>query len=386
MIYKQYGKTGKNVSAVGFGGMRFDLSLGQEKNADILQYAYDKGINFFDTAPGYSEDQSEDIFGIFCERLKGEREKINICTKCMPFRAPTKAEAIAVVEKSLKRLKTDYIDFFYTWCIRKRGHYEEAIAAGGFYEGLQECKEKGLIKHLTISSHLQGNELKGILDEGRFEGVLLGVNVLNFPFRWPAVQSAYESGYGVVAMNPLAGGAIPKNEKALGFLAQSGETATEAALRFCISCPQITVTLNGFTNTGHIDTACKAADSATPFTDEEIERVKKNVGANMDALCTGCGYCLKECPKHIPIARYLQMYNEKIFEAKNEEEMIKAMEHHYNWGVLVERFADAKDCVKCHRCEEACTQHLNIMERLDEIATIQEKWELKKQECDKDKI
>ncbi len=377
MIYKQYGKTGKNVSAVGFGGMRFDLSLGHEKNADILQYAYDNGINFFDTAPGYSEDQSENIFGIFCERMKSERETFNICTKCMPMKAPTKAEAIAAVELSLKRLKTDYIDFFYTWCIRKRGHYEDAIAPGGFYEGLLECKEKGLIKHLTVSSHLQGNELKGILDEGRYEGVLLGVNVLNFPFRWPAVQGAYDSGYGVVAMNPLAGGAIPKNEKALAFLAENGETATEAALRFCISCPQITVTLNGFTTTEHIVTACKAADNARPFTSEEIERVKKNVGANMDALCTGCGYCLKECPKHIPIARYLQMYNEKIFEAKNEEEMIKSMEHHYNWGILVERFADAKDCIKCNRCEEACTQHLNIIARLEEIADIQEKWELK---------
>lgn len=375
MIYKEYGNTGKKVSAVGFGGMRFDLSIGKDKNADIIQYAYDNGINFLDTAPNYCEDQSEDIFGIFTERNKSRREDFFLCTKCMPIKAPTKSEAIAAVEKSLKRLNTDYIDFFYTWCVRKRAHYDDAIVSGGFYEGLLECKEKGLIKHLTISSHLQGNELKSILDEGRFEGVLLGMNVLNFPFRWEAVQSAYENGYGVAAMNPLAGGAIPQNEQTLQFLAENGETPTQAALRFCISCPQITVTLNGFTTTDHIDTACKAAENAQPFTDAQIQRIRDNVGKNMDALCTGCGYCLSECPVKIPIARYLQMYNEKIFENKDQKAMIKALDHHYNWGILVDRAADAKDCIKCGKCEQACTQHLNIIERLEEIAKLQQIWE-----------
>ena len=64
MIYKSYGKTGLNVSAVGFGGMRFDLTRSQEDNAGLLRYAADKGINYFDTAPGYCNDKSEDIFGI----------------------------------------------------------------------------------------------------------------------------------------------------------------------------------------------------------------------------------------------------------------------------------------------------------------------------------
>ena len=380
MIYKPYGNTGKKVSAVGFGGMRFDLTLSQDKNVDLIQYAFDNGINFLDTAPGYCEDQSEDIFGEFCSKNSNRREDFYICTKMMPQKAPTKNEAIAAVEKSIKRLKTDYIDFFYTWCIRKRRHYEDAVVSGGFYEGLLECKRRGLIKHLAISSHLQGDELKGILDEGKYEGVLLGVNILNFPFRWQAVQGAYDSGYGVVAMNPLAGGAIPQNEKNLSFIASNGETATEAALRFCISCPQITVTLNGFTTRAHIDTACKTADSAKTFTNEQIEAVRKQIGENMNVLCTGCGYCLKGCPINIPISRYLQLYNEKLFENKDEKAMIDALDHHYNWGILVERPAEAKDCIKCGKCEQDCTQHLNIIERLEELAALQQKWEQSKKQ------
>ncbi len=375
MIYKEYGKLGINVSAVGFGGMQFDISNSREKNADLVQYAYEKGINFLDTAPTYNEGQSEEIYGIFCERFKNEREKYYINTKCMPEVAKTKREAIAAVEKSLSRLKCDYIDFFYTWCIRQMNEYRMSIVEGGFYEGLLECKERGLIKHLTISSHLQGNELKSILEEGKYEGVLLGVNVLNFPFRWEAVQSAYERGYGVVAMNPLAGGAIPKNEKSLAFLAENGETPTEAALRFCISCPQITVTLNGFTTKEHIDTACKVADNAKPFSSEQIEKVRINVGANMNAICTGCGYCLKGCPKDIPISKYLQVYNETIIQHKNNAQMIEGIGFQHSYGLLADIKANATDCIKCGLCEKACTQHLNIIERLEKMAEYEEKFQ-----------
>jgi len=73
----------------------------------------------------------------------------------------------------------------------------------------------------------------------------MGVNILNFPYRWDGVMAAYKKGYGVAAMNPLIGGAIPNHEKKLTFLASVGETPTEAALRFLISCPQISVVLNG---------------------------------------------------------------------------------------------------------------------------------------------
>jgi len=125
---------------------------------------------------------------------------------------------------------------------------------GGQYDGLLKCKEEGLIDNIVISTHLPGLQIKEIIRKNEFEGVLLGVNILNFLYRWEAVREAYEAGLGVVAMNPLSGGLIPQHEKQLAFLADGNETPTEAALRFCISCPQITVTLVGFT-TPHCDSA-----------------------------------------------------------------------------------------------------------------------------------
>jgi predicted aldo/keto reductase-like oxidoreductase len=373
MIYKTLGKTGISISAVGFGGMQFDTTKPNKKNAELLPYAYEKGINYFDTAPSYCEDKSEDIFGIAMKEMASYRDKFYVASKGMPTSIQSAEAAQRKVEKSLKRLNLDRLDFYYVWCIRKVEHYEMAMKKGGLYDGLLKCKEEGLIGRIFISTHLSGPDVKKILSRNEFEGVLLGVNILNFLYRWEAVQAAHESGLGVLAMNPLAGGVIPKHEKELGFLASGGESPTEAALRFCISCPQITVTLNGFTNKEHIDTACRVADNSTAFTNEDIERVKQNISEGMDSLCTGCGYCIGCCAQDIPVPAYMQYYNDRFIRKKSDRQMVDHLRHHYEWGILADRKANAGDCTQCGECEEACTQHLNIIERLEQIAEWDEK-------------
>ncbi len=373
MIYKPYGQTGLSVSAVGFGGMRFDLKQSHEENAELLCYAVDQGINYLDTAPGYCEDQSEDIFGVAIKQMADRRDQFYVSTKGMPQHFDTAEKAVAQVEKSLKRLNTEYIDVYHVWCIRRMNQYELAMKPGGQYEGLLKCREQGKIKHIAVSTHLRGPQVKQIIEKNEFEGVLLGVNVLNFLYRWQGVEAAHDLGLGVVAMNPLAGGIVPKNETSLGFLANEGETPTEAALRFCISCPQITITLNGFTTKQHIDTACKVADNAKPFGDEDIERIRKHVTNNMDKLCTGCGYCMGRCPEEIPVASFMQFYNDKLLLGKTDAEMVKNFPTDQEWGIIADRKADAGDCTRCGRCEMACTQHLDIVRRLENIA----EWEKK---------
>ena len=182
------------------------------------------------------------------------------------------------------------------------------------------------------------------------------------------IQAAYEAGLGVVAMNPLSGGLIPQHEKQLAFLGNGSETPTEAALRFCINAPQITVTLVGFSTREHIDMACCIADAAKPFSDADIARIRQHVSKNMDALCTGCGYCMTSCPQNIPVANYMQVYNEKQFLNLDEKAMLGKMKLQHEWYLLANRKADSGDCVECGACESACTRHLNIIERLNEMA------------------
>ncbi len=125
-------------------------------------------------------------------------------------------------------------------------HYELAMKPGGQYEGLLKCKEEGLIDHIVFSSHQPGDEVIDILSENKFEGVTMGINILNFPYRLKGAKYAVDNGYGVVAMNPLSGGTIPKYNKELSFLSKDGESTIESALRFNIGISQISISLIGF--------------------------------------------------------------------------------------------------------------------------------------------
>lgn len=368
MKYSMYGRTGAKVSAVGFGGMRFDITKSDEENAKLLRYAFDKGINYFDTAPMYCEDKSEDIFGLAIKGMADVRDEFYVSTKGMPTSLDTADKVRAAVEKSMKRLNVDRIDFYHVWCLRKMEHYDLAMKKGGQYEGLMRCKEEGLIDNIVVSSHMPGGDIAKLMSKGEFEGVLMGVNILNFMYRWDGVEAAHEGGYGVAAMNPLSGGLIPQHEKEFSFLAREGETATEAALRFIISCPQINIGLIGFTTKEHIDAACRIADAAEAFTQEDIARVKRNVSENMNSLCTGCGYCRGVCPKDIPIPNYMQYYNDKPLFHKSDKEMVEKLKFERDWGMLVERTGVASECIECNKCEEVCTQHLDIIARLAEVA------------------
>ena len=367
MNYKEYGKTGKKVSAVGFGGMRFDLTKTIEENAELVRYASAKGINYFDTAPGYCNDLSETIFG---EAFKDMPNQYYVSTKGMPTKYDTAEKAYNAVKSSIEKMGVKKIHFYHIWCVRHMDHYELAMKPGGQYEGLLRCKEEGLIDHIVLSSHQTGDGVKAIIDDGKVEGVLLGVNILNFPYRWSGVEAAYEKGFGIVAMNPLSGGAIPSHEEELSFLGQDGESATEAALRFVISAPQISVALNGFTKKEHIDMACEIADESTPFTNEEIKAIADRVGTSMNEACTGCGYCDK-CPQGIPIPSYMQVYNEKHVFHKTDNQMVGVANDAYNWGMLVGKKDMHSLCTECGLCEIECTQHLPIIKRLKDFDNFQ---------------
>ncbi len=365
MKYSEYGSTGKKVSAVGFGGMRFDLEKSNEENAELVRYASAQGINYFDTAPGYCEDRSEDIYGLAFKNMPND---FYVTTKAMPTAVKDAQDAYDKVRRSLDRLGVDRINFYHVWCLRKMDHYFKAMEPNGQYEGLLRCKEEGLIDHIVCSSHQPGEEIKQLLSYGSFEGILLGTNILNFPYRYEGMIEAKKRNLGVVAMNPLAGGAIPNNAEKLQFLCSNDkENPVESALRFIITNPYINVALVGFTTCEHIDTACRIASNATEMTQQELDRLTGLLGTNMNEICTGCGYC-KDCPKQINIPGYMQYYNEKVMFGTEDDKLRERLDFNLNWGLMANSKGRAGDCIKCGKCETACTQHLPIISRLAEIA------------------
>ncbi|MFP4015545.1 MAG: aldo/keto reductase [Halanaerobiales bacterium] len=371
MLYKEYGNTGKKVSALGFGGMRFDVeNKSIEENAGLVRKASELGINYFDTAPDYCNSKSELIFG---EAFKDMPNSFYVSTKSMVVKDPTADDVRRRLETSLERMGLEKINFFHMWCILDMDMYQRVLAKGGPYEGALKLKEEGLIDHLVFSTHANGEEIEKMIEDDLFEGVLLGYNASNFAYRERGINAAYQNNLGVVTMNPLGGGVIPKNAEFYSFIKQNEkDTVAQAALKFNMAHKEITVTLAGINNMQELEENVAAADSLNEESASEtrIEEIKSHLKEGLNKLCTGCGYCLG-CPKDIYIPAYMMAYNEKII-YDDQTKLESGVNGARNWGPLKSRPESlAENCVECGLCEEQCTQHLPIIDRLKECAEVE---------------
>jgi predicted aldo/keto reductase-like oxidoreductase len=358
MWQKPYGKTGKTISVIGFGGMRFANPADLDASAALVRYAHAKGVTYFDTAPYYSEDRSEEIMGRAFRAMP--RNSFHVSTKC---NEPDGAKLRASLERSLTRLGVESIDFFHIWCLLRPEALDERRRGGAIAAALR-AKEEGLIKHLVVSSHLNGEDNAAVLDAGLFEGITIGYNAINFPFRAKTLEAAAKHNVGVATMNPLGGGLIPRNAQRLAFLkGPRDRDVVQAALRFNVSQPAITCALVGFSCEREVDEAVAAVENFEPYPAEHIERVKASIGASFEGFCTGCGYCLP-CPAGVEIPKLMDTYNQKILEG-TDAAMTDRLKWH--WGMPA---SVAAACTECGACEDACTQHLPIRERLKAIAAL----------------
>ena len=365
MKYVEYGKTGKKVSVIGFGGMRFrkeDYEENFAKSAQVVRRASELGINYFDTAPFYCDDKSELIMG---EAFKDMPNPFYVSTKSSLRHEDTADKVRERIEKSLKRMNVDKINFFHMWCILNLEQYREIMKPGGPYEGALKAKEEGLIDHIVFSTHCNGEEIETIVNEGHFEGVTLGYNATNFAFRQRGIKAAYEKGLGVVTMNPLGGGIIPENPEYYSFIKENEEdTLVQAALKFNVSHKEITIALPGMGTIEEVEENVKAGEKFSIMTDEKLEDMSAKLHQSLDALCTGCQYC-EGCPKDIDIAKFMDAYNMYILKKKDKAVSGRLKGH---WGV---DHKTAEECIACGKCEELCTQHLPIIERLEYISNIE---------------
>lgn len=368
MYYKQYGDTDMKVSAVGLGTMRYDMDdvkAGRlEKCAEIPLYAFEKGINYWDTAPLYCDDKSEIITGMALSQI--DRSKVYVTSKVnfgtLGTEHPDRDTFRRRLELSLDRLQTDYIDFYHMWCMLNLESWQKHVdALYGFFE---EAKSEGLIRNIVFSSHMQGNDIETVVETGKFKGMLIGYNALNYRFRQSGIKKAYENGMGVVVMNPLGGGMIPQNPNVFSYLTEGTDlTVPQAALRFVTSHQEITVALAGCTTKAHVDDAVKAVENLSVEPAKAIVARYDAKGPALNDLCTGCGYC-KGCPMDIPIPKFMDAYNQKILSGK-EDRLASRLDGH--WSLSPKQ---AGVCIQCGNCESQCTQHLPIIERLKEIAAL----------------
>ncbi|MCL2067304.1 MAG: aldo/keto reductase [Treponema sp.] len=360
MIYRNYGQTGKKVSILGFGGMRFDHVDDHDECIRMMIAAAEGGVNYFDTAPGYFETRSETVYGKGFAEMRKRNLPYYAATKTFES---TESGIRRELEGQLKRLNIDAVDFYHIWCITALDEWQNR-KKDGVLKTFRKLKEEGLIKHICVSSHLIKNEIKELLMEGVFEGVLFGYCAYNFQTRQEAFDAIKEKKLGAVVMNPLGGGIIPQHPEVFSFLRRHGEDVTTAALSFLWDHPDISVVLVGFNSIDSVKGALAAMDGYKPGTQAELDAIKAKAGASLEGVCTGCAYC-DNCPQGVPIPLFMDAYNQKLLSIGNKADAI-GERLYWHWKL---KKSEAEKCTACGLCEKACTQHINIIERLKEIGS-----------------
>ena len=330
MQYVTLGKTGLRISRVGFGGIPIQR-ISQEECTALFDAVIEAGINYIDTARGYTV--SETYLG---QALRGRRDKFVLATKSM---ARTREAMASDIETSLKNLQTDYIDL-YQIHNPNDAQLDTVLAPGGAMEALRKAKAQGKIGHIGLTAHsLNVFERALTLDE--IETIMFPYNIVERQGE-ALIDRCREKNIGFIAMKPLAGGAIED---------------AQTAMRYIIANPNVTVVIPGMYCAQEVWQNVNAADNAAPLTEQERSKADTILAQLGEHFCRRCNYCAP-CTKGISIPSVF------LFEGYLSRYGLEA------WAR--ERYATlsakASACIGCGACEERCPYHLPIRQMLKESA------------------
>lgn len=361
-------KNGEQISTLGFGCMRFPQKGNkidrQETEREILA-AIDGGVNYFDTA--YLYPGSEDTLGAILQK-NNCREKVYIATK-LPSYLIKNAEGIdKYFDEQLRRLKTEYIDFYLMHMIPDLRTWER-LKSFGIEEWIEKKKAQGVVKNVGFSFHGDTDTFISILDSYDWDFCQIQYNYLDEHSQAGrrGLQYAAQKGVSVMIMEPLRGGRLvnylPESGKRLFSGHPSKRTPAEWAFRWLWNQPEVTCVLSGMNSMEMLEeNICVASEAQTgEFSEadfELIENVKKEINKSVKVGCTGCGYCMP-CPQGVDIPGTFSCYNRMYSEAKTSARM--------DYMMTTSFAKDSRNyarCVGCGKCEQHCPQHLMIREEL----------------------
>ena len=401
MLMRENPKNGDLVSALGFGCMRWPMIkdadgkdvIDQEAVNEMVDYALEHGINYFDTSPAYLQGQSEKAAGIALSRHP--RDSYYIATKLSNFGDASAEASIQMYKDSFKQLKTDYFDYYLLHSIGRGGKdaFNKRYVDNGLVPFLLEEKKAGRIRNLGFSFHGAKHEFDYFMemfDSGEMVWDFVqiemnyvdwthadGVRNVNADYLYKELD---KRGLPIVIMEPLLGGRLARVPESISRHMKEREpdkSVASWAFRFCATYPRVLCVLSGMTNMEPLKENCQTFGHFQPLTEEELAFLEEMATQMMEfpmVNCTDCKYCMP-CPWGIDIPGTFQHYNRAITDGtyaqnttqKNYAKLKKAYLVSYDRAVATVRQAD--HCITCGECLSHCPQSINIPKQLKRIAT-----------------
>ena len=382
----------ESISLLGMGCMRFPRKPGggrrapldQEAVNQMIDYALEHGINYFDTAPAYGD--SERATGEALSRHK--RGEYLIATKMSNFSNAELGACKTMFANSLKNLRTNYVDYFLLHSIGSVEDFKKRFVDNGLLPYLQELRKKGTIRHLGFSFHGSNAALKALLDMPYdWEFVQIQMNYVDWK-DMPLEDSneACDSetlynmlvakGIPVVIMEPIRGGALANVSTGLKEkLAERFPKLSPAgvALTFASSYPGVMCTLSGMSNMQQLMENVYTFSHFKPFDEQDndyLMEMARLYNGNPHIPCTACRYCMP-CPRGVDIPGVFAVYNGssdalKLPDPSNKRAKgykEKRKEFLTRYATLAKN-TDASACVMCDACLPKCPQRIRISEQM----------------------
>ena len=274
MKYTVLGRAGIHVSRISMGTHHLDDPSDIDRHASNILYAYEKGINFFESGATYGDGNSEIILGRAVREMKKGKLPFYIMSKThfgdhKTFRRD--------LENSLKRLGVDSIDSFTClWGVKSICEWDGAKAFGALAE-MEKARKEGLIRHISIPAHLESEEMQRLMQDYPFDICEMGINVLNGIYKMDWLKAAWKNGAGILAMNPLASGDLLRFQNIFSSIClREGQSVVQAAYTYGLSLPWIHSVLGAFNSPQQIDEAISALEQP-PYSQEELSEVQKRL-------------------------------------------------------------------------------------------------------------
>lgn len=373
MIYRDFQDL--KLSGLGMGAMRLPVIDGDDSRIDaaaaeeMVAYAMEHGVNYYDTAWGYHGGQSEIVMGNALKKYP--RDKFYLATKFPGYDLTNFGKAEEIFEKQLEKCQVDHFDFylFHNVCEMNIDAYLDDEKYGT-YDYLIRQKKNGRIRHLGFSAHGKYDVIKRFLEAyGKdMEFCQLQINYLDWTFQdaKAKVELLREYGIPVWVMEPLRGGKLAslsdQNTQKLKEL-RPDEGTPAWAFRFLQSLPEVKVVLSGMSNMEQLKANIHTYEEEKPLNEEEMKTLLGVAGSMLEKKtlpCTACHYCVSHCPQELDIPALLELYNEHCF---TERGFIAPM--------ALSSYAEDKKpsaCIGCRSCEAVCPQQIKISEAMADFA------------------